>query len=279
MSVFKVWSGDRKHRIYVLCQCTLDTIIPNANLQLGINGNRLWLENDGTLIDTDEILKIFCNEIFILLEKNESWIPLSNTNKGETRRRNNFSDELQGNGQIIETEVNQEFPVNCIPLAEIEENEQIPGVEVNQEAAANNEVPGINPHPKEENHLNIWNNYQYDWSNLDRSYVQHLEAGSVDNVIKKEVVHKVIAHIKNVNKIIPCSAIRSVSKKNAEMYPDSFEDRKNGKTFGKGHTNLYQSLLNHSNYILGISKNKNQKKKKQTKNLRFYVQAKLGATN
>lgn len=63
-------------------------------------------------------------------------------------------------------------------------------------------------------------------------------------------------------------------------YPDSFEDRKNGKKFGVGFITMYQSLLNRNNYESSLSKaNGNEKPKCKTKNFKFLSQAKLGAVN
>lgn len=72
MQVFKIWSCDQEKRICVVCHCSVEAVEENASLKLGINGTHLCLENDGTLIDVNEILYHFSKETLILLKDGES---------------------------------------------------------------------------------------------------------------------------------------------------------------------------------------------------------------
>ena len=53
--------------------------------------------------------------------------------------------------------------------------------------------------------LNIWSDYQYDWTNLDPSYIRQLENGINGKGLQIEVVHKVILQMRNVHTNIPSS--------------------------------------------------------------------------
>ncbi|XP_043483993.1 uncharacterized protein LOC122512301 isoform X2 [Leptopilina heterotoma] len=256
MPVFKVWSADRKKRVCVICQPTLENFIACANLKLGFDGESLCLETDGTLIDSDEILEHFQKEVFILLKENENWTEVNSASASSSMNENGIPGPVQ-------------------------ETERLPGNdEPNQQFLPHDHVPRVDPNPLLLRNINIWHNYQYDWTNLDRNYIEKLEQGQSQNEIKKEVIHKVILQMHNINKFIPCAVFRTVAKEIVAKYPESFEDRKNNIKFGNGFTSVYSSLLNHHNYLISISKRSNTTRpRRNSKALKFLSQAKLGATN
>ena len=80
-----------------------------ANKKLKINGSSLVLEEDGTPIDEDDILKCFMEKILILLQDGECWIEkdevqsisMPNGQKDESCRLNVSLHEPTGNANKV----------------------------------------------------------------------------------------------------------------------------------------------------------------------------------
>lgn len=109
--LFKIWCSNRKVKKSCIVEPKLEAVIRKgkltqsslilikwkiyfyfifpclfyvtANDSLGLNGNRLVLENDGTEICDDETLEYFANDkqIFIMLNENEMWTHPLNENQ------------------------------------------------------------------------------------------------------------------------------------------------------------------------------------------------------
>lgn len=278
MSVFKVWSSDRNKRVCFICQCTVDLVIANANLKLGINGIHLCLECDGTEIDSDEVLEIFRKEIFILLDENESWVQGSSSTNFNFPIPSTSTNQEEINGIDNNGSIDHEANIENVRADGF--NDVTGAVEQNGQNPFHDNVHRVDPNAVQEINVNVWQNYEYDWTNLDRKHIQKLEERSTDKRIKQEVVHKVIDQMRDISTTIPCVVLRNVSQKIVAKYPDTFEDRKNGKRFSRGYNNLYHSLLSRNNYVISLLKSTIPRQVKRTSGcLRFLTQAKLGSLN
>lgn len=292
MPFFKVWSCDRSKRFCVVTECTVNDVRDNASIKLGINWTHLCLESDGTIIDSDEILEYFSKEILILLQDSESWTPANSNlcSKENLNRANSTDHGINSNNDNGDQTANMNL---MIENTGSNANEQIPRINPaeieNQENNINNdnrrldlheEIPRIDPVVIRAENINIWSNYEYDWSNLDASFREALTKKTRINKLKTEVVRKVILQMRKICPIIPCAVLRSVAKELVKKYPDSLEDRKGEKKFGAGYINIYNSLLNRNNYETTLAKTGDTARSKcKTKNLKFTSQAKLGAVN
>ncbi|KAJ8666408.1 hypothetical protein QAD02_008070 [Eretmocerus hayati] len=77
MIALKVWSCDRsiKRAVLISRELTTWTVLKEATKKLGYHGVQLVLEGDGTVIDDDQILQYFKDQIFISLKDAEEWSP------------------------------------------------------------------------------------------------------------------------------------------------------------------------------------------------------------
>ncbi|KAF5278248.1 hypothetical protein FQR65_LT15737 [Abscondita terminalis] len=81
MELFKIWNVNRTKKVCVVISSDQENkceqLIFKANQKLEINGSVLVLESDGTLVDDDNALMCLKKEIFLLLQCNEFWSPVS----------------------------------------------------------------------------------------------------------------------------------------------------------------------------------------------------------
>lgn len=84
--LYKVCNADRE-KIVLIAACHLNQLIDTAKHRLGLEGDSavtLVLEQDGTEIDEEDYFQsLQCNTAFILLDRNQTWIP---PNHRSTRR-------------------------------------------------------------------------------------------------------------------------------------------------------------------------------------------------
>ncbi|KAK7112354.1 hypothetical protein V1264_011823 [Littorina saxatilis] len=74
MPVFKIWNADRSVKKAVIAE-TLQQLITKGASKLNIDGTELSvvLEEDGTVIDDDEVLQELGDKVFLLLETGQAW--------------------------------------------------------------------------------------------------------------------------------------------------------------------------------------------------------------
>ena len=260
-SVFKVWSSDRSRKIAFVAPCTVQDVIATANKKLNITGTGLFLESDGTEIEDNDVLHHFSAQPFIILEAGKVW------------KENSRNSTLDGNDLAPENATLFHNDIAEIPaIADVNiDNREFVQTHDNVVAANERDV-----------NLNIWFDYNYNWQNLDSSYITQLQNGESTKSVKTEVVHKVILQMRQISMSIPSTVFRRVAKSIMETFPNSFEDRKNGKRYGNGYTVLYDTLKNHNNYLDRLLKAEgsvSQKRKVPANKARYLMQAKLGATN
>lgn len=78
MLVFKVWTGSRRNKTTI---CVKDTenvfqhLLQKCNEKLGITGTKFVLEEDGSIIEDDDVFLYYATEqkVFLLLETSENW--------------------------------------------------------------------------------------------------------------------------------------------------------------------------------------------------------------
>lgn len=58
---------------------------------MDMNGSKLVLESDGTLIDNNEIISLMQTEVLMLLEQNENWSPVNSDMNIFTASSSTFS--------------------------------------------------------------------------------------------------------------------------------------------------------------------------------------------
>lgn len=173
------------------------------------------------------------------MQDNESWAEANNSSANVDDSCCNNRVESQATGFEINEKIDESQGSQGVSGIETEDNE---GDEIERDVSAEDIVQRVDPLPVREINVNIWSGYVYDWKNIDPLCVQQLEQGIINKGIRKEVVHKVISQMRQINGAIPCAVLRCVAQNIVKKYPSCFEDRKRGKKFGSGHTNLYQIL-------------------------------------
>lgn len=89
--VFKVWTHDchsKKAVVLTSLDNLLKKVLIKANDKLQIAGTSIVVAKDGTEVDDDEILDAFQNdgEIFMILQENETWSPISEEGKDDNSK-------------------------------------------------------------------------------------------------------------------------------------------------------------------------------------------------
>ncbi|ESO87884.1 hypothetical protein LOTGIDRAFT_166186 [Lottia gigantea] len=102
--MFKIWTSDRQVKTYVFASEVQD-ILDQGATKLGLRyPSKLVLEEDGTEIDNDDILRACSGRILIILEHSERWKPRSvilnvddlqhNNTNHTTYPQHHFNDKL-----------------------------------------------------------------------------------------------------------------------------------------------------------------------------------------
>ncbi|XP_066590581.1 uncharacterized protein [Prorops nasuta] len=223
-NLYKVWTFDRKRKISLLiedCFNLIENVIAKANTKLGIMGTSLVLEEDGTIIDDDEVLK-FCRKsaVFMLLEDHDKWSPACDAKD---------TDKNVSSSCIPTDSTSTSAPSNLLTISDKDSRTNV---------------------TKYLNSEEFWDHFEINWSNIDPTVLKELEDGRRNIYVIYEVVNRTVAEMKNEMKIITSKAFKIMSRKIVNKYPKTFKDfDEEGKTFGDGTYTTYRKLHDRYNYL------------------------------
>ena len=237
-AVFFVWSRDRRKKVSFVSIWTVTSVITKASEKMQITGTQLVLEENGTLIDDDEVLNLLNNKVFILLQDDERW-------------EKPGLDDSQKDAQLTAPVENSVDPVNNQRDTQQEDISRYPR---SLKAPFNPDQENVPPIAEnivlhQSDTFNRSRNYHYDWNNLDPMYVQQLKRGDKSKQIFREVVRRVISDMRAKNIRIVSPVLKNVAKEIMETYPHAFEDTNMGRRYGTGYVTLYDALKEHNNYL------------------------------
>lgn len=104
--LFKAWNVSRRLKTaLVLHENTenlLNTFIETANQKLGIEATKVVLEQCGTEIDDDEVLKVVSQQALILLQEGEEWSEPINKTVEHSNNEQNVNPEQASTVNAVE---------------------------------------------------------------------------------------------------------------------------------------------------------------------------------
>lgn len=190
----------------------------SASSKLDINGSSLVVESDGTVVDETDVLRSIKNEVLILLQPNEEWIPSSQICDD--------SDTLTTNSSIL-NEITNTIDIDNIDNEEFQTQKNI-------KATGHSRVTEI----------------ILPWEKLSDFTRQKCEAGERDRRAISDVIHMAITEMQKIDQLIPSKNIKIVAQKIVSKYPAVFQDTDDdGVVIGDGMHSTYNKLVDHNNYL------------------------------
>ncbi|XP_074040911.1 uncharacterized protein [Leptinotarsa decemlineata] len=246
----KVWDVTRKKKSLVYLnedeEDLLERTIMKVSQKLDINGSSLVLERDGTPVDENIILKHFKNEIFILLEPSQQWqedVCLSNITNISGTSTTTLIDSVT-NGSCLQAS-NDSVLNNTLLIADIcpEENFQ---ENLNAESVSNLNTT----HQFDCNQNFMWKTFQIPWEQFSKPMIESCERGERDKQVINYIIHTVVNNMRVIKKIIPSSAIKIITKKIIDKYPETFRDiDEDNVVIGDGSYSVFKKLQDRNNYL------------------------------
>lgn len=197
----------------------LSDIIAKGNIKLGIAGTVLVMENDGTVIDDDDVVKFCSGETLMLLQPEESWSIYSNTELSTT---------LPDNVSLTSTS-NEETSLSSLSPRSSSSIE----ISSNQLQLSNE----------------ILQNFQIPWNQLESTVIKELESGSRSKYAINAVVNRTVSEMRNIQHFIPSKALKVVAEKIVNKYPKIFKDMDDEKCFGDGCHTIFLKLRDRNCYL------------------------------
>jgi len=208
------------------------------------NGTVLLLENDGTIVDEDEVLLYYEKEIFMFLSENEKWTPTS-----IFESRNNTLDTyiVNENGDLLKETTSTDIATSSQSSYEI--CQQI------------------------DEQTSLQSNYEYMWKNFSIPFHKFpndviLEAenripleilkinGEAAQTwlerrwrIQTKIVHIVVDEMRHIKTKIPMSAFKIIATKLSERYPIVRDIDSDNVVIGDGCFTLTMKLIERNNYL------------------------------
>nr|XP_023027460.1 uncharacterized protein LOC111515468 isoform X2 [Leptinotarsa decemlineata] len=267
-TVFKIWNNFRTKKTIVVVDASdnnlYENLILKASEKLQIDGSQLVLETDGTTIDENEALVMLNKEIFILLDKNEFWVP-SVTNTTNTSSIMSLDTTLSA----ISTD-STDIP-NTVIVLDTEESSHpqekeynecvcfVPNALINVDEAYDekeNKV-GILNQPEKIITENFWRNFHIPWHKLPRTILNEIQTGGRGKHIEEEVLSLVLREMRTIQTRIPLNYFRIIVHKIIEKSPKTFQDvDDDGVVLGDGSSTLLLKLKDRNNYKNQLVKRK-----------------------
>lgn len=196
----------------------------SASIKLKIQGHVLVLEVDGTPVDYDEVLMYVHDKVLLLLLKSEEWV--------------SASDQASA-AQVLSVSADEPHQ-----RVEQEPYTEIPSVDA---SAQSNHVNLVTANVVTHYEIN-WQDFQVPWHMLPSSIIANFESGKKESVA--QLIHTVIDVARGVSKKISAPAMKIISKKIVDKYPQAFEDRDDdGRTIGDGTHTIFQKLKGRYFYL------------------------------
>ncbi|CAH0553345.1 unnamed protein product [Brassicogethes aeneus] len=216
------------------CLTFVPAIRDERSRKMMLNGSALCLEKDGTTLDSDDVIKYFCNEIFMLLTNEEFWVPAqSNIEILSISQADTITDcsthTLSLSSSILDDKENT--------------NDDQENTNDDQENTNEKEIKNVN-------YNLLWENFKIPWHLLPKSAKTELENESRKRSIISKVVNIVVEEMREIKNHIPISAFKLVAKKIINKYPRTFQDQdEDNEVFGDGIGTLVSKLVDHNNYL------------------------------
>ncbi|CAH0560587.1 unnamed protein product [Brassicogethes aeneus] len=212
---YKIWNQDRSKKICLILKKEIEnlyeTIILEASKKLNIDGNVICLEKDGTVLQEKEEIEYFSNEIFILLTKNENWMP-----------------ELE-QMQIITVPNNSDTDNSTITFSSEKSTEESLDTQ---------------------NYNILWDKFLIPWQRLPKTVLEKLENSTRKSSITSRVVNMIVDELREIKTTIPIKVFKEIAKQIVDKYPNSFQDvDEDGNIFGNGIGSLVTKFIDRNNYL------------------------------
>lgn len=169
------------------------------------------LESDGTTIDENEALKILHKEVFILLQKNEIWLPLALA----TKFISGTSAPCASSDSTI-TNLTDDFNISSTPLTldyNPRSEQNVTYIPVNTELSSIIEssaiikldkeiIPSIQG--KENINEETWRKFEIPWNKFSTNVLRDIEQGKRCKQIFNEVVKVLVDEMRCITKYVCC---------------------------------------------------------------------------
>ena len=187
-----------------------------ASQKLDINGEKICLESDGTLIDEDEILILMKKETLILLESGQQYV---------SAKEISFSSSLpstvnlnSANSLNFDEETNDPIPV-------------ILSTDSDEMMQCNNRLTTLYNYNLEYQ----WTNFNIPWDKIPADMILNCEKGEKIKSVVTQIVHIIINEMRSIKAEIPTKALKSVAIQLVKKHPDTFADKSDdGEMYGDG---------------------------------------------
>ncbi|XP_055372360.1 uncharacterized protein LOC129606213 [Condylostylus longicornis] len=246
---FQIWNANRSLKIVVLSMPTIKDVIEKAKNR-GIIGSQLVLESSGSKIMDDELLEYYSknqNQIFILLDDEEEWVPDLNLSAILSGKDYESSQKINSSilkdleilpalenaepNNLIETQINKKssyysnLAAVYIPIAS---TSSYAFVNESQESVSNTETlsmsSGVLSSSSSTNSqcTKLLENFKIPWNKMPFDVIDMLKLKQ--NIGKRinSVANIIVDELRSKTFFIPMKIFRMVAHQAVSEYPDSF---------------------------------------------------------
>lgn len=264
-----------------------------ASQKLGYAGEALVIDNDGSLIDEDEILPLIKNETLVLVGIGQNWQHKSNAafmttynttenvqiiTKESPVYDENKLNETQAVFQYILTDPNQpSTSVQCPQTYYVAEKPH----EIETNLA---QIQNVQPQRTELKGCNqevSWKNFQIPWNKVPDYIIKQFADGLKNKQSITRLIHIVVGDMRSIKTLIPVKAFKLAAYKIIDKYRIIFEDvDEDGVTLGDGSGSLTARLQERNNYLNRPCKRPSKiGEENPVKNKKSNVSARAGCVN
>ena len=180
-----------------------------------IKGHSLVLEEDGTLVDDEQVLLYVNNKPLLLLTMFQMWRPVS-----------------------------EELPTT--PVSSSEDGGQVISIVQEDKSEYANEVNF---------EIIVWEDFQIPWSMMAPSTLKNFETGRGTRQEITTLVHATVKMLREIAETVPMHAITFASNNLVQKYPRLFQDRDDvGHVIDKGNHTVYHKLRSRYFFVLRNTK-------------------------
>nr|XP_023012729.1 uncharacterized protein LOC111502798 isoform X1 [Leptinotarsa decemlineata] len=96
----------------------------------------------------------------------------------------------------------------------------------------------------------MWQMFEIPWNQLPRQMIESCERGEREKNVINFIVHMVVNKMREIKLVIPSSAIKIVTKKIVDRFPDTFRDLdEDGVVIGDGTHSVFRKIQDRNNYL------------------------------
>ncbi|CAH0553612.1 unnamed protein product [Brassicogethes aeneus] len=203
---YKIWNQERSKKICLILKKEIANLYETIILE----------EKDGTVLQEKEEIEYFSNEIFILVTKNENWMP--------------ESEQMQ----IITVPNNSDTDNSTITFSSEKSTEESLDTQ---------------------NYNILWDKFLIPWKRLPQTFLEKLENTTRKSSITSRVVNIIVDEMREIKKTIPIKVFKEIAKQIVDKYSNSFQDvNEDGNIFGNGIGSLVTKFIDRNNYLNRLHK-------------------------